>query len=186
MSWLDVVVFVILGYSVFTGFSGGFARVGIGFAATLLGIICGFWFYGIAAAHVSDYVASRGVANLIGFLLVFGTFVLAGAIVGRILASLFKWVGLSWLDRLLGAAFGFLRGAVIAVALVTVILAFSPTPPPASIVQSKTLPYVIDTSSVLAAVTPHEVKDAFRETKEKVKKMWEDHIQHPTLKRQEV
>jgi hypothetical protein len=69
---------------------------------------------------------------------------------------------------------------------VTVILAFSPTPPPASIVQSKTLPYVIDTSSVLAAVTPHEVKDAFRETKEKVKKMWEDRIQHPTLKRQEV
>ncbi len=109
MSWLDVVVFVILGYSIFTGFSGGFARVGVGFAATLLGIICGFWFYGIAAAHVADYVASRGVANLIGFVLVFGTFVLAGAIVGRILASLFKWVGLSWLDRLLGAAFGFLR-----------------------------------------------------------------------------
>jgi membrane protein required for colicin V production len=134
---------------------------------------------------VADYVSSRGVANLIGFLLVFGAFVLAGALVGRILANLFKWVGLSWLDRLLGAAFGFVRGAVIAVALVTVILAFAPVPPPPSIVQSKTLPYVIDTSSVLAAVTPHEVKDAFRETKEKVKKMWEDHVQHP-LKRQEV
>lgn len=185
MSWLDIVVVVIVGYSMFTGFSGGFARVGVGFAATVLGIICGFWFYGIAAAHVADYVSSRGVANLIGFLLVFGVFVLAGAIVGRILASIFKWVGLSWLDRVLGAAFGFVRGAVIAVALVTVILAFAPVPPPPSIVQSKTLPYVIDTSSVLAAVTPHEVKDAFRETKEKVKKMWEDHIQHP-LKRQEV
>jgi len=185
MSWLDIVVVVIVGYSVIAGFSGGFARVGVGFAATVLGIICGFWFYGIAAAHVADYVSSRGVANLIGFLLVFGAFVLAGALVGRILANLFKWVGLSWLDRLLGAAFGFVRGAVIAVALVTVILAFAPVPPPASIVQSKTLPYVIDTSSVLAAVTPHEVKDAFRETKEKVKKMWEDHVQHP-LKRQEV
>jgi membrane protein required for colicin V production len=185
MSWLDIVVLVIVGYSVLAGFSGGFARVGVGFAATVLGIICGFWFYGIAAVHVADYVSSRGVANLIGFLLVFGAFVLAGALVGRILASLFKWVGLSWLDRLLGAAFGFVRGAVIAVALVTVILAFAPVPPPPSIVQSKTLPYVIDTSSVLAAVTPHEVKDAFRETKEKVKKIWEDHVQHP-LKRQEV
>lgn len=186
MSWLDFVVVVIVGYSILAGFSGGIARVGVGFAATLLGIICGFWFYGIAAAHVADYVASRGVANLIGFLLVFGAFVLAGAVVGRVLANLFKWVGLSWLDRLLGAAFGFLRGAVIAVALVTVILAFAPTPPPPSIVHSKTLPYVIDTSSVLAAVTPHEVKDAFRETKQKVKKMWEEHVQHPALKRQEV
>src|ERR1700732_1636364 len=166
MSWLDIVVLVIVGYSVLAGFSGGFARVGVGFAATVLGIICGFWFYGIAAARVADYVSWRGVANLIGFLLVFGAFVLAGAVVGRILASIFKWVGLSWLDRLLGAAFGFLRGAVIAVALVTVILAFAPAPPPPSIVQSKTLPYVIDTSSVLSSVTPHEVKDAFRETKE--------------------
>ena len=75
---------------------------------------------------------------------------------------------------------GLVRGAVVAVALVTVILAFAPTPPPASIVQSKTLPYVIDTSSVLSAVTPHEVKDAFRETKEKVKKMWLDRVLHKT------
>jgi membrane protein required for colicin V production len=111
---------------------------------------------------------------------VFGIFVITGAIVGRVLAKLFRWVGLSWLDRLLGAAFGLVRGAVVAVALVTVILAFAPTPPPASIVQSKTLPYVIDTSSVLSAVTPHEVKDAFRETKEKVKKMWLDRVLHKT------
>lgn len=180
MSWLDVLVFVIVAFSVLAGFNGGIARVGVGFAATILGILFGFWFYGIAGAHVADYVSSRAVANLIGFLFVFGLFVLAGAIVGRILAKLFKWVGLSWLDRMLGAAFGFLRGAVIAVALVTVILAFAPTPPPPSIVQSKTLPYVIDTSSVLSSVTPHEVKDAFRETKEKVKKMWSDRVLHKT------
>jgi len=48
-------------------------------------------------------------------------------------------------------------------------------------VQSRTLPYVIDTSSVLSSVTPHEVKEAFRETKEKVKKMWADHVLHKTL-----
>jgi membrane protein required for colicin V production len=178
VSWLDILVIVIVGYSVYAGFSGGIARVGIGFVAAILGILFGFWFYGIAGAHVADYVSSRSIANLLGFLLVFGGFVLAGAIVGRILAKLFRWVGLSWLDRLLGAAFGFLQGAVVAVALVTVILAFAPTPPPPSIVQSKTLPYVIDTSSVLSAVTPHEVKDAFRETKEKVKKMWADRVLH--------
>ena len=180
MSWLDILVLVIVGYSVIAGFSGGIARVGVGFAATILGILFGFWFYGVAGSHVADYVSSRSIANLLGFLLVFGLFVLAGAVVGRVLGKLFKWVGLSWLDRLLGAAFGFLRGAVVAVALVTVILAFAPTPPPPSIVQSKTLPYVIDTSSVLSAVTPHEVKDAFRETKEKVKKMWSDRVQHKT------
>lgn len=180
MSWLDFLVVAVVGYSLLAGFNGGIARMGVGFAATVLGILFGFWFYGVAGAHLADYVSSPGVANLLGFLLVFGVFVLAGAIVGRILAKLFRWVGLSWLDRLLGAAFGVLRGAVIAVALVTVILAFAPTPPPPSIVQSKTLPYVIDTSSVLSSVTPHQVKDAFRETKEKVKKMWSDRVLHKT------
>ncbi len=186
MSWLDILVLLIVAYSIFTGFTSGFARVGVGFAATVLGIVFGFWFYGIAAAHIADYVSSPGVANLLGFLLVFALFAVAGAIVGRILASLFKWVGLSWFDRLLGAAFGFLRGAVMSVALVTVILAFAPTPPPASIVRSKTLPYIIDTSGVLAAITPHEIKDAFRETKEKVKRMWHDRVQHKEPKGQAV
>ena len=185
MSWLDIVVLIIVAYSVAAGFAGGFARVGIGFIATLLGIFFGFWFYGIAAAHVADYVSSPGVANLLGFLIVFFIFVLAGAIVGRVLANLFKWVGLSWVDRLLGAAFGFVRGAMIAVAFVTVALAFAPTPPPPSIVQSKTLPYIMGTSSVLAAMTPHSVKDAFRETREKVQKMWDEHMHHSDLKRRE-
>ena len=187
MSWLDILILAIVGYSIVAGFLGGFARVGIGLAATILGILFGFWFYGTAAEHVRDYVTSRGLANLIGFALIFGAFVLTGAIAGRLMAKLFKWVGLSWLDRLLGAAFGFLRGLVIAVALVTVILACAPEPPPRSIVNSRTLPYVIDTSSVLAAITPHEIKDAFRQTRERVKKIWSDTVNKgKELKRQDV
>jgi hypothetical protein len=37
------------------------------------------------------------------------------------------------------------------------------------------MPYTLDASNFLALLTPHEVKDAFRETKEKVKKTWADH-----------
>ncbi|HLJ46633.1 MAG TPA: CvpA family protein [Bryobacteraceae bacterium] len=187
MNWLDIVIIIVLACSIAAGFKGGFARVTVGFVASVLGILFGFWFYGMAAEHVADYVNSRPMANLLGFLLIFGAFVLAGALLGRALAALFKWVGLSWLDRLLGAAFGFVRGAVMTVAVVTVILAFAPQPPPRSLVESKTLPYVIDTSSVLAAITPHEVKEAFRETKDKVKKIWSDTVNKgKELKRQEA
>ena len=186
MNWLDILVFIIVACSVAAGFMAGFARVGVGLAATVLGIVFGFWFYGIAGEHVADYVASRPLANLFGFMLIFLGFILAGALLGRVLSKMFKWAGLSWFDRLLGGAFGFLRGIVAAAALVTVILAFAPAPPPASIVQSKTLPYMIDTSSVLAAITPHEVKDAFRTTKDKVKRIWEGHQKAKEPGRQEV
>ncbi len=174
MNWIDLLLLLVVGVSVLSGFMAGFARVSVGFAATLVGIFCGFWFYGIAAAHVLDYVSSRGVANLIGFFAIFGGILMLGAIVGHILAKLFKWVGLSWLDRLLGGAFGLARGALIAVALVTVLLAFAPAPPPASVAESKWLPYMAGVSNVLAAMTPREIKEGFRETKDKAQKIWSD------------
>ena len=187
MNWIDLVLLAVVGFSVLSGFSAGFARTGVGFAATVLGILIGFWTYGIAADYVLDYVSSRAIANLIGFFLIFTGIVLLGALVGRLLAMLFKWIGLSWVDRMLGGAFGVVRGMVLAVAVTTVLLAFAPNPPPRSIVESRTIPYVIDASNILAAATPHEIKDAFRDTKEKVKKIWSDHLKpKPELKREDV
>lgn len=175
MNWIDWLLLLVAGCSVLAGFKAGFARAAVGFIATILGIFCGFWFYGIAAAHVLDYVSSRAVANLIGFFVIFAGVLMLGAMVGHILAKLFKWAGLSWLDRLLGGAFGLVRGAVIAVALVTVLMAFSPSPPPYSVADSKWMPYFASISNILAAMTPREIKDNFRETKEKAEKLWSDH-----------
>ena len=178
MSWIDLVLILVIACSVLAGFAAGFARVGVGFAALIVGMFCGFWFYGIVADYFIDYVSSRAIANLIGFFVILVGVLVVGAIVGRILAKFFKWVGLSWLDRLLGGAFGVVRGFVIAAAMVTVLLAFAPSPPPPSVVDSRVLPYVIDVSDVLAAATPREVKDQFYATKDKVKAVWSAHNTH--------
>jgi len=172
---MDLLLALVIASSVLAGFASGFARAGVGFAAMIFGMFAGFWFYGIVAAYVIDYVSSPALANLIGFFVILVGVMLVGAIVGRILAKFFKWVGLSWLDRLLGGAFGLLRGFVIAAAMVTVLLAFSPSPPPRSVVDSKILPYVINVSDVLAALTPREIKDSFYSTKDKVKAVWSAH-----------
>ncbi|MGP0075473.1 MAG: CvpA family protein [Bryobacteraceae bacterium] len=172
MNWIDLILVLVIGSSVLAGLSAGFARVAVGFAALIVGMFCGFWFYGIVAAYVMDYVNSRAIANLIGFFVILAGVLILGAIVGRILAKFFKWAGLSWLDRLLGAVFGLVRGFVIAAAMVTVLVAFAPSPPPASVVDSKLLPYVIDVSDVLAALTPREIKDSFYATQDKVKAVW--------------
>ena len=175
MNWIDLLLLLVIAASVLAGFAAGFARVGVGFAALVVGMFCGFWFYGIVAAYVIDYVSSRAIANLIGFFVILVAVLILGAIVGLILARFFKWVGLSWLDRLLGGAFGIVRGFVIAAAMVTVLLACAPSPPPPSVVDSKLLPYVINVSDVLAALTPREIKDSFYATKEKVSAVWSAH-----------
>jgi membrane protein required for colicin V production len=172
MNWIDLILVLVVGLSVASGLGGGFARVGVGFIAAIVGIFVGFWTYGLVASYVLDYVSSRQVANLIGFFVVFFGVVILGAIVGSILARFFKWVGLSWFDRLLGGAFGVVRGFVVAAAMAAVLLAFAPSPPPRSVVDSRLLPYVVDVAGVMAAMTPHDIRDGFHDAKEKAQKAW--------------
>jgi membrane protein required for colicin V production len=96
-----------------------------------------------------------------------------GAILGRVMGRLMKVAGLSFVDRLLGAGFGVLRGLLISIALVLALLAFTPgKSPPNAVVHSRVAPYVIDAARVVAAVAPHELKDGFRKSYEQVKTIW--------------
>jgi uncharacterized membrane protein required for colicin V production len=104
VSLLDLLVVVVVGLSVAAGFVAGFARVGIGFVAAILGVVFGFWFYGVPAAWIHRYLHSVAVSNLIGFLLVFWAILAIGALFAKVTSKVFKWTGLSWLDRLLGGA----------------------------------------------------------------------------------
>lgn len=93
-----------------------------------------------------------------------------------------KVVGLSWLDRVLGAAFGAARGVIVSVALITAIVAFAPgsdaKSPPQSIVNSRIAPYMIDAAHVLTMATPKELRDEFARRYEQIKRVWEDAIKH--------
>jgi membrane protein required for colicin V production len=176
VNWLDIVLAIIVGGSIVAGFMRGFARVGIGLAATIVGLILGIWFYGTAGAFLLPYVSHRGFAYLAGFILVFFGVLLAGSLVGWMLAKLLRWAGLGWLDRLGGAAAGLLRGLLMAIGLVMALVAFSPKPPPA-VVESRLAPYVIDAAHVLVAVAPRELRDGFHAGYERVKKIWSDAVQ---------
>lgn len=175
MNFLDVLLIIVVGWSVVTGISAGFARVGVGFGASILGILFGFWFYSIPAAWIRDYFSARA-ANLLGFFIVFAVIMILGGILGRILSTAFKWVGLSWADRLLGAAVGLVRGVVLAVALVMVITAFAPTPPPAIIAQSRVMPYVSGAAGILAAFAPSELKHNFHQSVDRLREYWNEHM----------
>jgi membrane protein required for colicin V production len=176
VSLLDLLVAIIIGASVAAGFVAGFARVGIGFAATILGVVFGFWFYGIPAGWVHQYLKSTTASNLIGFLLVFWMFLVAGALLAKLCSKFFKWTGLSWLDRLLGGAFGLVRGALIAVAIIAVLLAFTPKPMPNWMVQSQVLPYAMEASSAISALAPNAIKNAFRDSMYELRRLWDEQL----------
>jgi membrane protein required for colicin V production len=171
----DVLLVIVIAVSVIAGFIGGFARVGIHFLAMLAGIVCGFWFYGVPAAHLAPYM-NRPLANVLGFLAVLFAFLLVGSLVAKLAAKLFRWVGLSWLDRLAGGAFGLVRGVFIAIAFVTVLTAFKGNPPPKMMVESQTLPYVLEASNWFAACAPYELKEAFNSSWKELRTIWKEHL----------
>lgn len=182
MNWLDFLLAGILVISTLAGFAKGFFRLGIGLVATIAAFLLASWFYIEAGAWAEPYTSSRGIAHFIGFLLIFLAVAIAGALLGRMMAKIFKWIGLSWLDRLGGGALGFLRGGLIALVIVLMVSSFLPGDPPQSIIASRITPHVLDGASVLSQLTPADMKQQFRQTYEKAKKAWVDPVRdrlHP-------
>ena len=164
MNWLDWTIVAFLGASVIAGFREGFIRLGIGMLALLTGFIVASWFYGMAADPLLPYVHHRMVANLIGFMLILSAVVAAGALIAALLVRMFHLVGLSIVDRTLGAALGAGRGMFVLVVVTMAVMAFAPRRLPAAVDSSRLAPYVLRAARVASAATPYEVKSGVDET----------------------
>ncbi len=174
MNWLDALLLLVIVLSVVLGVRRGLVRVSIGLLATFVGIVAGLWFYSAGAALFRPFGAPPQLANLLGFLVIFLIIVLAGLILSRVLNTMFKAVGLGWLDRLLGGAFGLVRGIVIAMVLLTAILAFYPGKPPQAVVESRVAPHVIGGAKVLSHLAPPHMREAFVRGYDQVQRSWAD------------
>jgi len=183
MNWLDYVLIAILAFSAIQSFRRGFSREIISLGAAIAGLVLGMWFYGTAGLLVSQWITSERVAHWVGFLLVFLAVVLVGAIIGAIVRKFLSAVGLSFFDRLLGAAFGLLRGAVIAIALLTAWIAFGPRgdskSAPGAMVHSQIAPYLMKASDLFVSLAPAELKKSFREVYDEAQKQIKN-IARPT------
>jgi len=179
MNWLDIVLGVVLIGSTAAGIGKGFARTVVGITAAILAVVLASWFYGMAGSVFVEYVSARSVSNFLGFVVIFLGVLLTGALVGRLLAMIFKWAGITWLDRTLGGCFGLLRGLLIATVMVMVMMAFSVSQPPRAVAGSTVAPYVMDAAKVFSKIAPYEVTEGFAKSYETVRKIWSTALATP-------
>ena len=177
LNWLDIVLILILSLSMLMSIRKGFSREVISVTSSIVALLLGMWFYEKAGALVKPWVDSPDAARLLGFVLIVVGVLVLGSLVAWIVGRFLRTVGLSFFDRLLGAAFGLLRGGMIAVALLTAFMAFGPhvgtdSAPPA-VVHSKIAPYVLEASRVAVALAPPDLKQSFRKYYTKVKETLE-------------
>ena len=173
MNWLDIILLLIIVVSVIGSFRKGLSRQIIHLVSVVAAILLGAWFYGSVAEYLEPHVSSPTAAKLGGFLMVFCAVLLLGAIVSSIVGKFLRVTRLSIVDHLLGAAFGLLRGTLVAVALIMGVMAFSKDgTPPRAIVESRIAPYVSQAGRLFAAMAPHELKEGFHKSYEQAKTVW--------------
>jgi membrane protein required for colicin V production len=132
---------------------------------SLAGVVAGYllaaWEYGRVAGWFTPYTRTQWVAEIGAFLLIFIAVVGVAGIVGRITRWAMKEVGLRWFDRLLGAAFGFLRGVLVIAVLVLALASF--TPGTRLLAGSALGPYFLAVARAATWVAPAGVRARFRQ-----------------------
>ncbi|SRR5579884_1453731 len=180
ITWVDIALILIILWSIATGLRAGLARVLVGFVAVIAAFLAGFWCYRLIAIKLSPWIANARVADFAGFFIVFIAIMLLGSLVAAILSKLFEWVGLSWLNRLLGGAAGFFRGVLLIAVVVDMLVAFAPSPTPKVLEHSIVVPYVSDVAGWLVDLAPRALKDAFDQQMENLRQFWAHPSGKPT------
>ncbi len=166
MNWLDIVLAVILLVSTLGGLRKGFSREIIGLAAALVGLLLATQFYRMAGEPLKPYISQQWLTSVAGFLIIFLGVLIVGSIISSIVRRILKTAGLSTIDRLLGAAYGLLRGSLIALAIIVGLKTFTSTE---AVVQSRMAPYLIEASGLVARVAPRGIESRFQQEYQKLR-----------------
>ncbi len=161
--------FIIL---VSTGFAltKGLVREIISLVALLAGFFLAAFYYPVTAHWFVEFTKNDSVANLIGFLLIFLGCILVGAIVAFLVNKFVKMAALEWLDRILGALFGFLRGWAVASIIILALIAFPVREN--LLARSFLAPYLLAGARVAVLMVPQDLKNKFHDEYKKVLEVW--------------
>jgi len=133
-----------------------------GFIGEVLALACwvlAFWVawqFGDKLAAQFGSIEQPSVRLLLGYAICFVAVLIAGAIVSFLMRKLIAGSGLSGSDRMLGMAFGFVRGLAV-VTLLVLMLGFTPLPRDPWWHQSQLLPSFERYAQWLSAQLPPEV-----------------------------
>lgn len=147
----DWLLLIILILSTLHALTRGIIKVLFSIGGLILGIIVASWNY-LALAHRLTFIPSFAAAQIIAFILILVAVIVVCSILARVLRSAVSTIGLGFIDRLLGAAFGFLRGLLLGVVLMMALTAFFPAAP--WLQRSALAPYFLSGAHALSFVIP--------------------------------
>lgn len=113
LTGFDWVFIAIFGLCVLLGLQRGLIREGLGLLVWAVAILAGNWYCALLAPHLPDMMNSEELRIIVAFVLIVIAGVIIGGIVTRFINTMIQWAGMSGFNRLLGGAFGALKGGAI-------------------------------------------------------------------------
>lgn len=167
---VDWVVVLILIFSVVSSFKNGFVRELLGLAFLVLAFLLSSWSYQSVSGLFKDVVKTENLALFLGFSVVFLVTLVVGFLVIWLITKFVKFANIQWFDRLLGAAFGFIRGWLLASILFLGLTSFGVQAE--RIRDSQLAPYLLPGARVVALLTPYDLKARFLVGYRAVERWW--------------
>ena len=156
MNPLDWLLAMLLTYSVIRAAIHGFFQEAFALGGLILGFLFACWFYRSVAVDLRGLINSPQIAQLAAFLLIMTATLIVASLIGKLLRRTASAIGLGFADRLLGALFGLLRGAILGVALLLAVTAFLPAAP--WIENSHLAPYFLRAAHAVSFVMPSDLR----------------------------
>ena len=172
---LDWLVAVIVCYSVAMSIVRGFIREVLGLATVVGGLLIAAWFHASVATVLEDFLRTENQALFASFaVLFFGTLVV-GVALTYLIRRFVEFAQLEWFDRLLGAAFGLVRGWLIAAVIFLMLTSFGVG---TEAVRNSTLShYFLPAVRFVATLAPFDLKARFLIGYEGVERWWEQALE---------
>jgi membrane protein required for colicin V production len=170
MTVLDYFVAIVIVASVIMGASRGIIKGILSLTSALAGLVVAAQVYPLAARLFAPFTASARTANLFGFVSIFLLVLVAGALLASWLRGGIKRARLDWLDHLLGAAFGLLRGWLVCSVIYLALTAF---PIKLEAVERATFaPALLEGTRVIAYLTSRDVRQRFLDGYATIQGLW--------------
>ncbi|HTG74026.1 MAG TPA: CvpA family protein [Terriglobia bacterium] len=170
---LDAVVLLILFGSVVYSALKGFVRELLGMLSLVAAFFISVSFYRVASEPFKEVVKTENIALFLGFASIFLGTLIVGALVIWAVQKLVKFAKVQWFDRLLGAAFGFIRGWILGSVVFLVLTSFDLQSE--RVRDSQLAPYYLPGARIIALATPHDLKTRFMDGYRVVEKWWREH-----------
>jgi membrane protein required for colicin V production len=123
MNWLDIVLIVVIAVTAFMGLRMGLIKAVLSLVGMIVGVILAGLYY-VPLSEQLSFIPHEGAAKIIAFVII----LVVVMVITSILATLLKWaaslVMLGWLNRIGGAVFGLVLGAIFCGALLATFAKF--------------------------------------------------------------